>query len=342
WERRKRLMKHHTATHVVNAAAREILGGHVWQDGSHKSEDGARLDITHYRKLGRGELDRIEEKANEIVEEDLPVTKEVMGRREAEERHGFRIYQGGAVPGNRIRVVKIDDVDAEACGGTHVSRTGEIGEIRITSSSKVQDGTIRLEYVAGEAAEEYLEEREDIREELSDFIDVDRDLVEVAEIFSVEVEHLPRVVERFTEEWEERVGEVNELAERMDAEGYGYGERPRDPEKLFEEWKQLEKDIEELEGRLEEEVKEDLESREDELLKEEVETGDVGMLIRVARHVASEDPGKAVVLKGENAVVGASGEDSGVDVKKEVGRYAETVQGDENFAKGFNLKQKQF
>ncbi|MDY6776757.1 MAG: alanine--tRNA ligase [Candidatus Nanohaloarchaea archaeon] len=338
WSRRTRLMHHHTATHIVNAAAREILGEHVWQAGSHKSEEKARLDITHHEKLDREDVREIEERANEIVEEDLPVTKQVLGRNEAEDRYGFRLYQGGAVPGNEIRVVEIEGVDAEACGGTHVSSTGEVGKIRLTGSRKVQDGTIRLEYVAGEVAERYEDEREEIRRELEEYIDVERSLVEVADIFSVEVEQLPRVVRRFVEEWNDRVEEVQELAERVDAEGYSYGERPRNPEELFEEWKQLEKDIDELQDTLEEQVRERLESEDSGFLEEEVDTEDVGMLIGIAREVVREDPSKAVLLKGENAVIAASGEDSSRDAREEVEKYARNVQGDRDFAKGFDLE----
>ncbi|MDY6769272.1 MAG: alanine--tRNA ligase-related protein, partial [Candidatus Nanohaloarchaea archaeon] len=336
WRRRQQLMQHHTATHVINGAAQEVLGNHVWQAGAHKSEEKARLDITHHRKLDRETLDAIQEEANRVVAEERQVTKQFLPRNEAEEQYGFRLYQGGAVPGNELRVVDIEDWDAEACGGTHVNSTGEIGRIIVTGSTKVQDGTIRIEYVAGDAAEEYEREREQVEEQVSEYIETDRSLIDVADIFSVEVEQLPRVVERFVEEWEERKDEIERLSERVDGEP-SYGERPQDPEELFEEWKQLEKDIAALQEQLEEQLKEELED-EDGFLQKDIETEDVGMMIRIARHLVQDDPSKSVLLVGEKAAVAASGDESGVDAAEKVGEVADNVQGDEAFAKGFDLR----
>ncbi|MHA1731013.1 MAG: alanine--tRNA ligase [Promethearchaeota archaeon] len=157
--RRKQLAQHHTATHIINAAARDILGNHINQAGAKKTEKRATLDITHYANVSAGELARIEARANEIVEADFPVNSAFLSRREAEKRYGMRIYQGGAVPGNKIRVVEIPGVDVEACGGTHLHSTGEVGRIRVVDSKNVQDGIVRLRFTAGRALEE-LEARE--------------------------------------------------------------------------------------------------------------------------------------------------------------------------------------
>ncbi len=341
WDRRRTLMRHHTATHIINAAAREVLGGHVWQAGSHKSVEKARLDITHYEPLDRDTLERIAAEANRIVDEDVPVQKRVMDRTAAEREYGFRLYQGGAVPGNEIRVVSIPGEDAEACGGTHVTRTGEVGEIRITGSTKVQDGTIRIEYVAGDVARQHAAERAEIREELGEAIDVDRPLHEIADIFDVEVAQLPRVVDRFIAEWEERAADLDALLDRVDADDLDVavpGERPRDPQDLFDGWKRLEKDIDTAESALEEQVTADLLESEGAFVEERIDTEDVGMLIRIARHVTREDPGTAVLLVGTNAAVCASGADSDVDAAERVGTVAGTVQGDATFAKGFQLQ----
>ncbi len=347
WDRRTTLRKHHTATHIINGAAREVLGEHVWQAGSHKSEEKARLDITHYEKLDRDTLQKIEDAANEMVEKDLDVTKEFLPRTAAEQRYGFRIYQGGAVPGKEIRIVRIDDndvQDVEACGGTHTRTTGEVGTIRVIGTTKVQDGTIRLEYVAGEVADEHDAMRESIREQTSEYIDVDRPLEDIAEIFSVEMNQLPRIVNRFVEEWNDRHNEVMELREQIDLEEYDvpdmeYGEQPRNPQELFDEWKQLEKDIDTLQEVIEEQVRDALKATDEDFVVEQVDTEDVGMLIRTAQHVVREQPAKAVLIIGTNAVIGAAGEDNGRDMEDEVGQYAETVQGDADFAKGFQLKQ---
>ncbi len=343
WERRTRLRTHHTATHIVNAVAREVLGSHVWQAGSHKSEEKGRLDITHYEQVDRETLQQIEDRANELVADDLPVETAVLQRTEAERRHGFRLYQGGAVPGNEIRVVSIDDVDAEACGGTHVRSTGAVGTIRLTDTSKVQDGTIRLEYVAGPVAAAHDRYRAELEGQLRETVDVDRSLEAIADIFDVEVSHLPRVVRRFAEEWQERKEELDALREAVeepDEHVAGeYGERPRDPQRLFDEWKRLEKDVKRLEAAREDAIREQLVAADDGFLQEHVDTGDIGMLIRIARQVVGERPGKAVLLVGKNAAVGARGEENDRDMTAAVGRYAETVQGDEAFAKGFQLRE---
>ncbi|MCJ2532982.1 MAG: alanine--tRNA ligase, partial [Candidatus Thermoplasmatota archaeon] len=150
--RRRRLQRHHTATHLVNGAAREVLGNHVWQTGAHKSVDVARLDITHYADITQEELERIERRANEVVLSGTKVDSRFMDRTDAEKRYGFRLYQGGAVPGKDIRVVKIGDFDVEACGGIHCKNTLEVGAITVLQTRRIQDGVVRLEFASGMAA----------------------------------------------------------------------------------------------------------------------------------------------------------------------------------------------
>jgi alanyl-tRNA synthetase len=152
--RRRRLQRHHTATHVINGAARKILGNHIWQTGAHKGENLARLDITHYADLTPDELDKIEILANETVLSATKVQSSFMERNVAEKRYGFRLYQGGAVPGKEIRVVRIGDFDVEACGGIHCKNTLEVGAIKILRTKRIQDGVVRLEFVSGMPAVE--------------------------------------------------------------------------------------------------------------------------------------------------------------------------------------------
>jgi len=148
-KRREQIKKHHTATHIINGSARKLLGNHVWQAGSKKDIDKAHLDITHYEPLTEEQIKEIERIANQAIKDNLKVKKEVLDRNTAEKRYGFRIYQGGAVPGKMLRIISIADFDAEACGGLHIDNTSEIEEIFIFSSKKMQDGIIRIEYVAG-------------------------------------------------------------------------------------------------------------------------------------------------------------------------------------------------
>jgi alanyl-tRNA synthetase len=150
---RDQLSQHHTATHVVNAAARIVIGSHVNQAGAKKTIEKAHLDITHYDSLSKEEEKAIEKEANRIVKENIKIKASFMPRSQAEQQYGMAIYQGGAVPGKKIRIVAIGDkLDVEACGGTHLHSTGEIGSIKIIKSSKIQDGIVRIEFTAGPAA----------------------------------------------------------------------------------------------------------------------------------------------------------------------------------------------
>ncbi len=156
--RREQLAQHHTTTHIINGVARSILGNHIWQAGAEKTEEKGRLDITHYKTLEKEQLEAIERSANEVIEEAQEVISMILPRDEAEERYGFRLYQGGAVPGEELRVISIEGLDTEACGGTHLRNTSEAVRVTISGTKKIQDGILRLEYVAGKRAMEMYEQ----------------------------------------------------------------------------------------------------------------------------------------------------------------------------------------
>ncbi|NPA75814.1 MAG: alanine--tRNA ligase [Euryarchaeota archaeon] len=161
WERRERLMRMHTAEHVLLAACRRVLGKHVWQHGTQKDVYESRFDIGHFRPISREEIKEIEKEAMRIITSNVPVEAKFMNRREAEDRYGFVLYEGGVPPGKEIRVVRIDDYDVEACGGTHVRSTGEIGFLKILRTERIQDGVSRIIYSAGLSALEKVQEMED-------------------------------------------------------------------------------------------------------------------------------------------------------------------------------------
>ena len=153
--RRANITKNHTSTHILNSSARQILGSWVWQHSAFKDADHARLDITHHSSLSDKQIQDIEKTANDIISKDMSVSIENYDRGEAEQKYGFKIYQGGVVPVKSVRIVSIEDFDTEACGGTHVKSTKEIELLRITKTKRIQDGVIRLEFVSGPAAKQY-------------------------------------------------------------------------------------------------------------------------------------------------------------------------------------------
>ncbi|MFL6523904.1 MAG: alanine--tRNA ligase [Nitrososphaera sp.] len=156
--RRDLITKHHTATHVLNSASRNTLGPWVWQNSAFKDESYGRLDITHHSAIMREEVKKIERIANRTIRENHPVIIKTYDRGDAEQHFSFRIYQGGTVPTSNVRIVNIEGWDIEACGGTHVKSSGEIGLLKIVKSERIQDGVVRLEFVAGEAAVNYMQE----------------------------------------------------------------------------------------------------------------------------------------------------------------------------------------
>lgn len=158
--RRRSITKNHSATHILNSAARNNLGSWVWQNSAFKDENYARLDITHHSALTKEQIKQIERTANEVVQKNLPVTINIHERSDAESQYTFRIYQGGAVPSNNVRIVNINGWDVEACGGTHVNKTGEIGLIKILRTERIQDGVVRLEFVSGNNAVQYVQSQD--------------------------------------------------------------------------------------------------------------------------------------------------------------------------------------
>jgi len=198
WNRRKQLMDHHTSVHIVGGAARKILGPHIYQAGSNKSVDLGRLDITHYNRLTRKDLDDIEKMANQIIVQVPKTEKTILNRKDADRKHGFDLYQGGAPKGDTIRVLRISDHDVQACGGTHHDELGQIGSIRLVRSTAVQDGVERLHIVAGQAALDFARDQDGL-------------LRQTGEVFGVGMGDIPRTAERFFNEWKEQRKRIEQL-----------------------------------------------------------------------------------------------------------------------------------
>ncbi|MFC6729942.1 alanine--tRNA ligase, partial [Natronoarchaeum mannanilyticum] len=199
--RRRQLMRNHTATHVIIHSAKQVLGEHVRQAGAQKGVDSSRIDLQHYRRITREDVKEIERVANELVMDNVAVTQEWPHRNDAEAEHGFDLYQGGVPPGEQIRLIHVAE-DVQACGGTHVERTGDIGSIKVRTTERVQDGVERIVFSAGEAAIEGTQRTEDA-------------LYEAAEALDVNPQEVPDTAERFFEEWKARGKQIEELQEEL-------------------------------------------------------------------------------------------------------------------------------
>jgi alanyl-tRNA synthetase len=200
WGKRLAHTRSHTATHIVLAASRRVLGNHVWQTGAQKGADVSRIDITHYRRVSDEELRQIEQLANLVVMEDMTVEKLWLDRDEAEKKFGVQLYQGGIPTGKVVRVVKIQDFDVECCGGTHVRHTAEVGPVKLLRSEPIQDGVHRIEFSAGMAAVRRIQERDLL-------------LAKAAETLGVKPDQLPLAAEKFFTEWKQLRKQVEELSE---------------------------------------------------------------------------------------------------------------------------------
>jgi alanyl-tRNA synthetase len=200
-ERRWSLMRHHTGTHILLHAAKEVLGAHIHQAGAQKGSESSRVDIRHFKHITQDELHRIEIAANRMIMASQPVEISIEDRTKAEQKYGFSLYQGGVPPGREIRVVKVAG-DIEACAGTHCRTTGEVGVIKIMRVEHIQDGIERIEFAAGVAAIYYMQHLEGI-------------VASSAEILSVQFDNLPPTVTRFFSEWKEQKKEIERMSAQL-------------------------------------------------------------------------------------------------------------------------------
>jgi alanyl-tRNA synthetase len=294
WERRNSLMKHHTGTHVLMGAARRVLGEHIWQAGAQKDVERTRLDVSHFRRLTLEEIHEIERLANQAIAQNIPVETAWMPREEAEKLYGFRLYQGGVVPGKEIRIVKSGDWEVEACGGTHLKNTGEIGFLKILHTERIQDGVERIIFSAGLPALKAVQENE-------------KSLWKLSELLNAPIEKLEVTTERLVKEWKEaRRRErqlTREIAHRTDAI---LVKRPRP--------------IKEIDG-----IK---------FARQEFERVEVDLMIQTASELVKKDPKMVAVFYGADKktarIVVMAGKDAvnrGIDSAEIAGEAASVLGG---------------
>ncbi|MDY6905607.1 MAG: alanine--tRNA ligase [Thermodesulfobacteriota bacterium] len=154
-EKRTATALNHTATHLLHAALRTIVGDHVKQAGSLVSPERLRFDFTHFSALDRETLDRIEQFVNDRIRENYPVTVNEMAMDDALDAGATALFEEKY--GDTVRVIAIDDVSKELCGGTHTGQTGNIGLFTIVSEASVASGVRRIEAMTGKTAIQYFQ-----------------------------------------------------------------------------------------------------------------------------------------------------------------------------------------
>ena len=170
--RRMDIARNHTATHILQAVMRNILGSHVSQRGSMVAPERLRFDFAHLSNISREELEEIQKGVNEIIRRDLPVSTGICSYDEATRGGATAIFEEKY--GDTVRVVSIGEprVSSELCGGTHVKATGEIGYFLITSEASIGTGLRRVEAVTGRGAEALINERQAILDQMASSLKV--------------------------------------------------------------------------------------------------------------------------------------------------------------------------
>ncbi|HLE20352.1 MAG TPA: alanine--tRNA ligase [Vicinamibacteria bacterium] len=205
---------HHTTTHMLHAALRETLGPHVKQSGSLVAPDRLRFDFSHFAPVQPGELETIERRVNDKIQEDLEVKTEEMPLDKALERGAIAFF--GEKYGDRVRVVEVPNFSIELCGGTHLHHTGQAGLFVLTTESSIASGVRRVEALTGHAAVDYIRSQ--------------RRLVEgVSKALRAQPEELIASAERLRDELRKREREIEQLKLKL-ATGGGDSQEERSTE----------------------------------------------------------------------------------------------------------------
>ena len=193
-KRRKKISQHHSATHLLHAALRKVLGSHVHQKGSLVNEDRLRFDFAHFAKLTPEEIQQIELIVNEKIIENIPISICEMKKEQALQLGAMALF--GEKYADMVRVVTIDPAfSVELCGGTHVQQTGEIGIFKIISESSTASGIRRIEAITGLSVLAYLKNKEDKLQSIQHLLGEPIDVIKYIETWMLEHASLKQQVE---------------------------------------------------------------------------------------------------------------------------------------------------
>lgn len=197
-ESRLATARNHTATHILHETLREVLGKHVEQKGSYVCADNLRFDFSHFQKMTDDEIRRVETIANRRIRDNYPL-EEMRQLPIAEARAMGAIALFGEKYGETVRVVKFGS-SVELCGGTHVSRTGDIGIVKIVAESSVAAGVRRIEAITGEAVEKFIYMQEYVISSAKELFNNTPDLLKAIQHAVKENKELQKRVEDFSRE----------------------------------------------------------------------------------------------------------------------------------------------
>ncbi len=221
---RQNTARNHTATHLLHATLRDLLGDHVRQAGSLVAPDRLRFDFYHFSPLSDKEIDRIEERVNERIWEDARVDTEIMEINQAMATGAMALF--GEKYGDQVRVVRVSDFSKELCGGTHCRGTGEIGLLKIFRENSIASGIRRIEALTGPAARQWIKNQERTLYAVSDlFKSRPEELIEKASRMITQSQGKDREIERLRSQQfraenplsrTQKIGDVSVLSEKIE------------------------------------------------------------------------------------------------------------------------------